>query len=121
MMMVVMITRDDDVTDDGGDVVLQLPYTVSVDVNNREALPAPQLNVSRAGHVPTAVETWSVLLPCSGDVAAEVDVVLRVNVTLHRDNVTALTFRRRKICLKGEYRCIDDLRVLNKSCRWPDA
>lgn len=77
-----------------------LPYSVSVDVNNREALPAPRLNMSVSGHVPTAPETWSVLLACSGDVAAEVDVVLRVNVTLGRDNVTALTFRRRKICLK---------------------
>ncbi|XP_052121655.1 tyrosine-protein kinase Dnt-like [Frankliniella occidentalis] len=79
-----------------------LPYSVSLDVNNREALPSPRLNMSVSGHVPTAPETWSVLLPCSGDVAAEVDVVLRVNVTLAKDNIKALTFRRRKICLKAD-------------------
>ena len=82
--------------------LLQLPYSVSLEVSNRGALPSPRLNMSLSGHVPTTPETWSVLLPCSGDVAAEVDVVLRVNVTLAGDNVTALTFRRRKICLKGE-------------------
>lgn len=79
-----------------------LPYSVSLEVSNRGALPSPRLNMSLSGHVPTTPETWSVLLPCSGDVAAEVDVVLRVNVTLARDNVTALTFRRRKICLKAD-------------------
>lgn len=82
--------------------LLQLPYSVSVDVSNREALPAPQLSLSGSGRVPTSPETWTVLLNCSGHVTAEVDVVLRVNVTLTRDTVTALTFKRRKICVKGE-------------------
>jgi hypothetical protein len=87
---------------------LQLPYAIAVDVPNNDALGEPRLNVSTEGSVPTTVQTFRVALPCSGLKDAEVNVSLSVNITLHRasNNVTALVFRRRKICLKGEYRKI---------------
>jgi RYK receptor-like tyrosine kinase len=83
---------------------LQLPYLITVDVPNNDALGAPRLNVSTEGSVPTTTQTFRVALPCSGLKDAEVNVSLNVNITLHRatNNVTALLFRRRKICLKGQ-------------------
>jgi RYK receptor-like tyrosine kinase len=82
----------------------QLPYLIAVDVPHNDALGAPRLNVSTEGSVPTTTETFRVALPCSGLKDAEVNVSLSVNITLHRatNNVTALVFRRRKICLKGQ-------------------
>jgi len=84
-------------------LVSQLPYAIGVDVSNKEALDAPRLNVSTEGNVPTTPQTFRVALPCSGVKDAEVNVTLSINITLHRasNNVTALVFRRRKICLKG--------------------
>ncbi|XP_021921225.1 tyrosine-protein kinase Dnt [Zootermopsis nevadensis] len=79
-----------------------LPYLIAVDVPTNDALGAPRLNVSTEGSVPTTTQTFRVALPCSGLKDAEVNVSLSVNITLHRatNNVTALLFRRRKICLK---------------------
>ncbi|PSN31260.1 Tyrosine-protein kinase Dnt [Blattella germanica] len=79
-----------------------LPYLIAVDVSNKEALETPRLNVSTEGSVPTTAQTFRVALPCSGVKDAEVDVTLRINITLHRatNNVTSLLFKRRKICLK---------------------
>ena len=85
-------------------LVSQLPYAIGVDVSNKEALDTPRLNVSTEGNVPTTPQTFRVALPCSGVKDAEVNVTLSINITLHRasNNVTALVFKRRKICLKGE-------------------
>ncbi|KAJ9592192.1 hypothetical protein L9F63_001308, partial [Diploptera punctata] len=79
-----------------------LPYLISVDVSNKEALDTPRLNVSSEGNVPTTPQTFRVALPCSGSKDAEVDVTLSINITIHRatNNVTSLVFKRRKICLK---------------------
>lgn len=84
-------------------VVLQLMYSIAMSVSNPEALAPPVLNISDHGSVPTHVQTWQVELPCTGLVAAEVDVLISVNVTLNRaaHNVTRLTFKRVKICLRG--------------------
>lgn len=83
--------------------MLQLPYSIAMSVSNPEALASPVLNISDHGSVPTHVQTWQVELPCTGLVAAEVDVIISVNVTLNRasHNVTRLTFKRVKICLRG--------------------
>ncbi|XP_054269478.1 tyrosine-protein kinase Dnt-like isoform X1 [Macrosteles quadrilineatus] len=80
-----------------------LPYSIAVTVSNPEALAAPILNISDHGSVPTVVQTFAVELPCTGVVAAEVDVVISINVTLNRanNNVTRLNFKRVKICLRG--------------------
>jgi hypothetical protein len=83
-------------------LMFQLPYVMSVEVSDHAALSPPQLNVSLAGMVPTRLQTFRVVLPCSGVADAEVDVRIAINVTQQRgQNVTALAFRRRKICRKG--------------------
>ncbi|GJQ65748.1 hypothetical protein Trydic_g11932 [Trypoxylus dichotomus] len=79
-----------------------LPYAINVDVSNPLALGTPQLNISNTGNIPTSSQIFSVSLPCSGVVVAEVNIVLVVNITLPNSNVTSLTFRRKKICRKIE-------------------
>lgn len=82
-----------------------MPYDVEVDVSNLEALSKPYLNISSSGSVPTSPQTFSVALPCTGLLAAEVNVSITLNVTLNKatNNVTSLHFRRKKICLKTDY------------------
>jgi RYK receptor-like tyrosine kinase len=78
---------------------LQLPYTVSVDISNPSAL-SSSLNISDAGDIPVGgLQTWAVSLHC-GPYDAEVDLALRINVSLSRRNNTSLEFKRKKICLK---------------------
>ncbi|XP_067011105.2 tyrosine-protein kinase Dnt [Anabrus simplex] len=82
-----------------------LPYVIEVEVSDLEALGNPALNVSLTGYVPTVPQTFRVSLPCTGNLNAEVDVTLYINVTIQHSprNVTALVFRRRKICLKDTF------------------
>lgn len=86
-------------------MLLQLPYEIEVDASNSEALDKPYLNISSIGSVPTTTETFSVALPCTGLLAAEVNVSITLNITLNKstNNVTSLMFRRKKICLKTDY------------------
>lgn len=82
-------------------MLLQLPYVVSVDIGNPAAL-SSSLNVSQAGDIPVGgLQTWALSLHC-GPFDAEVDLSLRINVTVSRKNVTSLDFRRKKICLKDK-------------------
>ena len=89
--------------------MLQLPYSMEVNVSNPEALLTPQLNISAAGLVPTRMQTFRLQLPCSGRTSAEIDVVFTINVTLSKTarDVTPLVFRRHKICLQEEARRVD--------------
>lgn len=75
-----------------------------MDVANRAAISAATLNISWSGSVPVYVQTFSVTLPCSGHLAAEVDVTIAINITLNKanNNVTQLLFRRKKICLEED-------------------
>lgn len=82
-------------------VLQQLPYSIGVDTNS-PALLHPTFNISSTGSIPASLQTFSVSLPCSGFVAAEVDVTITINVTITHDNVTTLVFRRKKICTKFE-------------------
>ncbi|XP_012286576.1 tyrosine-protein kinase Dnt [Orussus abietinus] len=76
-----------------------LPYTVSVDIGDPSAL-SGSLNISRTGDIPVGgSQTWALALHC-GPYDAEVNLALRVNVSLSRRNTTSLDFRRKKICLK---------------------
>ncbi|XP_014230078.1 tyrosine-protein kinase Dnt-like [Trichogramma pretiosum] len=78
-----------------------LPYTVFVDISNPTAL-SSSLNISDAGEIPVGgLQTWAVALHC-GPYDAEIDVTLRINVSLTRRNTTSLEFKRKKICLKGQ-------------------
>lgn len=47
------------------------------------------------------LSVFRIVLPCTGKVNAEVDVNVYINITMSASsNVTALTLRRKKICLK---------------------
>lgn len=74
-----------------------------MDVSNEVALGKPYFNITNNGNVPTSTQTFSITLPCSGLIAAEVNVTIHVIITLNRKNVTRLSFRRKKICLKSDY------------------
>ncbi|XP_024080750.1 tyrosine-protein kinase Dnt isoform X2 [Cimex lectularius] len=80
-----------------------LPYSIVVESSDPEAMRPAQLNISSQGNVPTTNQTFAIRLPCSGVTEAEVDVVITVNITLNRatNNITHLSFKRRKICLRG--------------------
>lgn len=82
--------------------MLQVPYLWTVEYNNRAAMKRPTFNISTQGYLPTKVSTFHVKLECTGEVSAEVRVLLNLNVSAvsHRHNDTYLTFRRNKICLK---------------------
>ncbi|KAF7396469.1 hypothetical protein HZH66_007331 [Vespula vulgaris] len=76
-----------------------LPYTMDVDISNPSAL-SSSLNISQTGEIPVGVlQTWALALHC-GPYDAEVDLSLRINVSVSRKNTTSLEFRRKKICLK---------------------
>lgn len=67
------------------------------------ALLVPQLNIPAKGLVPDKVETFSVHLPCAGNVSVEVPVSINLFVQAPpRLNDTRLNFKRNKICLKGK-------------------
>ncbi|GLV43127.1 doughnut on 2 [Carabus blaptoides fortunei] len=82
-----------------------LQYDVEVEIPSQEALNQPYLNISTSGSVPTLPQTFSVALPCSGIIAAEVNVTITLNIALNKatNNVTSLVFRRKKVCLKTDY------------------
>ncbi|XP_069162350.1 tyrosine-protein kinase Dnt isoform X2 [Procambarus clarkii] len=79
-----------------------MQYMAHIEYDNGEAMALPQLNISNKGLVPARPDTFSVSLPCSGRVNAEVVVNLHLNITtLNRDrNHTNITIKRKKICLK---------------------
>lgn len=79
-----------------------LPYSIKVETSNSPALPPPKLNISSTGSIPNSAQTFTISLPCSGVVEAEVDITITINITVSHDNVTTLTFRRKKICLQFE-------------------
>ncbi|XP_021931204.1 tyrosine-protein kinase Dnt-like isoform X1 [Zootermopsis nevadensis] len=81
-----------------------LPYVLSIDYGNHEALSPPQLNISNRGLVPTRIQTFRVRFPCTGLQSAEIEVLLQLNISTYNPlhNETSLNFRRNKICLKQD-------------------
>lgn len=77
-----------------------ISYSIGVDTQDEDALLPSKFNISTFGNIPTTMQTFAVTLPCSGLVDAEVNLVISINVTLGRNNITKLNFRRRKICLR---------------------
>lgn len=69
---------------------------------NSGALYPPQLNISSIGNIPTTTQTFSISFPCTGFTAAEVMVVIKINISVEQNNVTSLVIKRRKICTKLE-------------------
>ncbi|CAG9828829.1 unnamed protein product [Diabrotica balteata] len=77
-------------------------YELKVETSNSDALPLPTFNISNVGVIPNTVQTFQISLPCSGVIEGEVDIAIKLNVTLTSENVTTLIFRRKKICLELE-------------------
>ncbi|XP_020283411.1 tyrosine-protein kinase Dnt-like [Pseudomyrmex gracilis] len=78
-----------------------LPYIMAVDISNPSVL-STSLNISQTGDIPVGrQQTWALSLHC-GPYDAEVDLTLRINVTLSTRNITNLEFKRKKICLKDK-------------------
>ncbi|KAI1285905.1 Tyrosine-protein kinase RYK [Halotydeus destructor] len=73
-------------------------YSIGLSVNDLKALGTPLINISRAGFLSRKEQVFRITLPCTGKVAAEVDVNLYINITTSKDEVTALTLKRKKIC-----------------------
>ena len=70
-----------------------------MDISNPSAL-SSSLNISDVGEIPVGgLQTWALALHC-GPYDAEIDLALRINVSLSRRNSTSLEFKRKKICLK---------------------
>ncbi|XP_042874288.1 tyrosine-protein kinase Dnt-like isoform X3 [Penaeus japonicus] len=82
-----------------------MQYMAHIEYDNGEAMALPQLNISNKGVVPVRPETFKVSLPCTGRVSAEVTVNLHLNITTHsrNHNLTNITIKRKKICLKEEF------------------
>ncbi|KAF2354465.1 Serine-threonine/tyrosine-protein kinase catalytic domain [Trinorchestia longiramus] len=77
-----------------------MPYEAAVEFDNTDAMLLPALNISSHGFVPAEPSTFRLSLPCSGRKNAEVLVALHLNVSTRHNNITAITFKRKKVCLK---------------------
>lgn len=78
----------------------QLPYSIDVEISNPVALEVPKLNITNSGYVPNTKTTFSITVPCTQTVDAEIDITIFVNITLTSN--LALKLRRKKICTKAE-------------------
>ncbi|XP_065576094.1 tyrosine-protein kinase Drl-like isoform X2 [Artemia franciscana] len=69
-----------------------------------ESMEPPFFNISQYGTVPKTPTTFQVTFPCTGKSSAEIDVTIQLNVTGYekRKEGLALSFRRKKFCLKDE-------------------
>lgn len=82
--------------------VAQLPYTWDVESNNGIAMKRPELDIPESGWVPSHVQVFRLMLPCTGVVSAEVRVQLTINITAvnPKHSNVSLVFHRNKICWK---------------------
>lgn len=82
----------------------QLPYILSIEYDvHQGALLPPHLNIPAKGFVPVAVETFTLHLPCAGNISDEVPIAINLFVQgPPKRNDTRLIFKRNKICLKGK-------------------
>ncbi|KAG4078817.1 hypothetical protein HA402_015407 [Bradysia odoriphaga] len=80
-----------------------LSYVLSIEYDTHQgALLPPQLNIPAKGLVPDKVETFTVHLPCTGNISVEVPIAINLYVKgPPRRNDTRLNFKRNKICLRG--------------------
>lgn len=79
-----------------------MPYSMSVKVDNEEAMEVPRLNISQKGLVPQMASVFQISFPCTGLVTADVVVTIQMNFTVSpADNITVLNFKRRKVCMKA--------------------
>jgi RYK receptor-like tyrosine kinase len=83
------------------------------------------MNISKIGEIPQEVQTFGIGLRCSGIRAAEVEVTILMEIILNRatNNVTALLFKRNKICLESEIKetTTDDITLSEHIEKSPSA
>lgn len=78
-------------------------YGMGFSVSNNRAMFQPEVNIRKSGSVPSDMSVFKVTLPCSGELDAEVDVKIFLNVSIFSAlNVTTLELRRRKNCRLGK-------------------
>lgn len=54
-------------------------------------------------NLPFSVSVFSIGIPCSGHITAQVDIRIQINVTMRSNgDITVLNINRRKACLKGQ-------------------
>lgn len=83
---------------------LQIRYAISIEYESQlGGLLTPHINVPVRGEVPIERSTFTIHLPCTGNVSEEVPVGIHLEIDGYPHfNNTKLTFKRNKICIKGE-------------------
>lgn len=86
------------------EIFLQIRYSISIEYESQlGGLLTPHINVPVQGHVPESLSTFTIRLPCTGNVSEEVPVGINLEIDGYPNfNHTKLTFKRNKICIKGE-------------------
>lgn len=79
-------------------------YSISIEYESQlGGLLTPHINVPVQGDIPIEAATFTIRLPCTGNVSEEVPVGIHLEIDGHPlFNRTQLTFKRNKICLLGE-------------------
>ncbi|XP_048247730.1 tyrosine-protein kinase RYK-like isoform X1 [Haliotis rufescens] len=76
-------------------------YRMKFTVLHDRALMLPEANISNEGQVPSTLSVFQVRLPCTGEMSAQVDVIIQMNISIFSaSNLTVLNFKRRKTCIK---------------------
>ncbi|CAL8127395.1 unnamed protein product [Orchesella dallaii] len=80
-------------------------YELTIEFADFIALLQPSSNISTHGRVPQKLETFRIVLPCSGRLSTEVAVIIRFNFHMKsaKQNATVINVRRNKICLTKEF------------------
>ncbi|XP_041356261.1 tyrosine-protein kinase RYK-like [Gigantopelta aegis] len=76
-------------------------YNMKFSVSHPRAMRQPEANISNGGTVPKDLQVFRVKLPCTGEMSAEVDVTITMDISIFSaSNLTVLNFKRRKMCIK---------------------
>lgn len=90
---------------------MQLPYTSSIEISDSLAMRKPTMNISSKGYIPTAPQTFQILLPCTGAKSSEVYLELTLNVTIPPPVIdgkqlpatsTSVVIKRKIFCYEGK-------------------
>ncbi|XP_061185069.1 tyrosine-protein kinase RYK-like [Saccostrea echinata] len=75
-------------------------YNMSFEVSNPRAMLMPVANISNTGKVPNSLSVFSITFPCTGNISADVEVVIQMNISIFSaSNISVLNFKRKKTCL----------------------
>ncbi|KAK3094925.1 hypothetical protein FSP39_007934 [Pinctada imbricata] len=75
-------------------------YGMNFEVSNPRAMAKPYANISTEGTVPKNLSVFSVTLPCTGNITADVEVLIQLNISIFSaSNISVLNIKRKKTCL----------------------